>query len=58
MTYIEEVFKNKDGLFGGMTGKKYEKSEVEDLGAGGKWSKPSHQAPNFIVAEVEEDCEK
>jgi len=58
MAFVEEVFKNKGGLFGGHTGKKYEKDEVEDRGAGGKWSKPTHNAPNFTVLEVEEDCEK
>lgn len=58
MAFVEEVFKNKGGLFGGHTGKKYEKSETEDKGAAGVWSKPSHCAPNFTVKEVEDYEEK
>ncbi len=58
MAFVEEVFPNKGGLFGGHTGKKYEKDEVEDKGAAGKWSKPSHCAPNITVLEVGEYEEK
>ena len=54
---MEEVFKNKGGLFGGLTGKKYEKSETEEVG-GSRWSKPDCKNVTF-VAEVEEgDCSK
>lgn len=57
MSHVEEVFKNKGGLFGGTTGKKYEKSETEEIG-GILWSKPCYGAPNFTVLEVEPEEKK
>jgi len=38
--YVEQVFENKGGLFGGQTGKKYEKKETEEIN-GIRWSKPA-----------------
>lgn len=54
MAFVEEVFKNKGGFFGGHTGKPYSKSEVEDIG-GIMWSKGSHQAPGEVVLKMEYD---
>jgi len=38
--YVEEVFENKDGLYGSQTGKKYEKKDTEEIN-GFRWSKPA-----------------
>jgi hypothetical protein len=53
MALIEEVFPNKDGLFGGSTGKKYEKGETEEIN-GIRWSKPDGCAPGEVV-KIEKD---
>lgn len=54
MAFVEEVFKNKGGLFGAHTGRKYEKDEVEDIG-GIQWSKGSYQAPGEVVLVMDFD---
>jgi hypothetical protein len=56
MAFVEEVFKNKGGLFGAQTGRKYESSETEEKG-GSKWSKPdaTPSAPGELIKEVCED---
>jgi hypothetical protein len=52
VSFVEEVFKNKGGLFGGHTGRKYAAGDVEKKG-GEMWSKPSFAAPGEIVLEIE-----
>lgn len=54
MAYVEEVFENKGGWFGGSTGRHYEKSEVEQIGRCW-WSKGSNQAPGEVVLNMEYD---
>jgi hypothetical protein len=54
MAFVEEVFKNKGGWFGGNTGRKYESSEVECIG-GIDWSKGSIQAPGEVVLNMNYD---
>lgn len=56
MAFVEEVFKNKGGWFGGHTGTKYEDSEVENIG-GISWSKGSHQAPGEVILNMEYDTD-
>lgn len=46
---VEEVFKNSDGEYFGMSsGTKYEKSEVETIG-NFHWTKPNHAVDNWEV---------
>lgn len=54
MAFVEEVYKNKGGWFGGQTGKKYDSDCIEDIG-GIKWSKGSYQAPGEVVLNLEYD---
>lgn len=54
MAFVEEVHKNKGGWFGGHTGKKYEDSEVEDIG-GIMWNKGSHQPADFVILNMDYD---
>lgn len=56
MAFVEEVFKNKGGWFGGHTGKAYDKDCVENIG-GIYWSKGSHQAPGEVVLNLEYDSD-
>lgn len=52
MAWTEEVFKNRGKWYGSSTGRAYTQGEVEVKGVG-TWSKPSFNAPDFTVLEVE-----
>jgi hypothetical protein len=54
LAWFEEIYPNKGGLYGAKTGKKYDKSDTEDIG-GVVYSKPCHYLPGDIVLEVEPD---
>lgn len=54
MAFVEEVFKNKGGWFGGHTGHKYEKSDIEEIG-GIYWSKGCYQPVDKVVLNMDYD---
>lgn len=55
---VEDVWKTDKGEFFGMrSGKKYEKSEVEEIHNGCYWTKPNHAADNWEADSMEDAVE-